>query len=457
MTHKYLPTLAAALAVVSLLFARPPAVRQTRYEEIRGIVGLFAGENPSAAAIRQAADWEVWVGRHDRDARARIDRGIEDSIGNLILYGTAFTELPRLAGAESAASRDGLTAAAFSRLNALITALDKQGGSERLTFIREFLAGKGIVGRARFRYFSENLQRLCREQRDYQERLSDAGRDADSAALLLSRGTLYEHRGLSVDTSLLPNFGVETTLEALKKKGVLPSKSIRKAAIVGPGLDFVDKRDGYDFYPPQTLQPFALIEGLIRLNFSDAAGPQVVTMDLSPAVNSHIAELSAWARSGKGYTIQLPRDPQTGWTEQAISYWRNFGELIGSPAVPAGVPQELKGLLLRATRIKPQYEALVQPLDVDIVTRTADLPDDWRFDLVIATNVLVYYDRFEQALAMANIAHMMHPGSVLVVNHVLPAQHPQELEYLGRRSVSYSNSGAFGDDFVVYRRTPYDN
>ena len=100
----------------------------------------------------------------------------------------------------------------------------------------------------------------------------------------------------------------------------------------------------------------------------------------------------------------------------------------------------------------PRYASVVQPLDLDIVTRTADLSEDSRFDIVVATNVLVYYDRFEQAIAMSNISHMMNPGSVFIANHVLPAHHPRALEYLGRRSVSYSNSGAFGDDFVVYRR-----
>jgi hypothetical protein len=31
---------------------------------------------------------------------------------------------------------------------------------------------------------------------------------------------------------------------------------------VGPGLDFADKQEGYDFYPLQTIQPFAVIDSL---------------------------------------------------------------------------------------------------------------------------------------------------------------------------------------------------
>ena len=41
------------------------------------------------------------------------------------------------------------------------------------------------------------------------------------------------------------------------------------------------------------------------------------------------------------------------------------------------------------------------------------------------------------------------PAEIL---HALPAQHSQALEYLGRRTVAYTPSGAYGDDVVAYRR-----
>ncbi|HYT64874.1 MAG TPA: hypothetical protein VEL51_00540 [Vicinamibacterales bacterium] len=40
-------------------------------------------------------------------------------------------------------------------------------------------------------------------------------------------------------------------------------------AIIGPGLDFSDKAKGYDVYPPQTIQPFALTVGLMTPVFWD--------------------------------------------------------------------------------------------------------------------------------------------------------------------------------------------
>ena len=74
-----------------------------------------------------------------------------------------------------------------------------------------------------------------------------------------------------------------------------------------------------------------------------------------------------------------------------------------------------------------------------------DIPEGQGFDLVVATNVLVYYDLFQQALAMSSIARMMNPGGIFLANHALPALHPKELEYLGGRSVKYTPSGAYGD------------
>ena len=53
---------------------------------------------------------------------------------------------------------------------------------------------------------------------------------------------------------------------------------------------------------------------------------------------------------------------------------------------------------------------------------------------------------------MSNIARMMNPGGIFLANNVLPAQHTADLEYLGRKSVVFTPSGAYGDDVAVYRR-----
>ena len=66
---------------------------------------------------------------------------------------------------------------------------------------------------------------------------------------------------------------------------------MRRVAVIGPGLDFVDKEEGYDIYPPQTIQPFALIDSLIRLGLADGARLRVTTVDVSARVNDHITDM----------------------------------------------------------------------------------------------------------------------------------------------------------------------
>lgn len=428
-------------------------VRYLRFEEVEETLRLNADSGLPGSEIHEQAAWDEWIRRRDAEVRGRIDRGIEDSISNLILYGTSFTALPRIASVEYAESDSGeLTAATTARLHALAMALPNSPRNERVRFVRDFLARKRIAKDSVEAFFIENLRRFIAEQAAYQKKLKDAENVPDPTEVFLARGTLFETRGLSVDTSLLPNFAIEETLRAMIGKNVLAPGSMHRIAVIGPGLDFTDKRDGYDFYPLQTLQPFAVLETVARLGLGKAEDTQVVSLDLNSAVIAHITKLAELGRASRPYTVQLPRDPQAEWSPSAISYWKNFGEILGSPLKPLPVPTALSGVVARAVTIRPQYAAHMQVYDANIVAQTLDFPPRHGFDLIIATNVLVYYDRFQQALAMANIARMLNPGGIFLANNVLPAQHTGVLEYLGRRTTAFTPSGAYGDDVVVYRR-----
>lgn len=117
-----------------------------------------------------------------------------------------------------------------------------------------------------------------------------------------------------MDTSLLPNFAIEDTLAAMLRRGALSLASTERIAVIGPGLDFADKREGYDYYPAQTIQPFALLEGVARLGLGNAARVRVVAFDLNPLVLEHVRQLAERARAGSPNSIQLPRDTTANWT-----------------------------------------------------------------------------------------------------------------------------------------------
>lgn len=430
------------------------AARFLRFDEVQEIVSGFANSGAVPARLPDANSWDHWIREQDHEIRARIDRGVEDSISNLILYGTSFTALPRIEAAEQALTSAGsLSEGARARVHAFAGVLAQQFNNERLHFAADFLSHRAVRNASLEPVLEANLARFAAEQRAYQETLASAGKSGDPGQLLFTRSTLFHERGLSVDTALLPNFAIEDTLRVMMRKGALSPGSIRRVAIIGPGLDFTDKRDGYDYYPLQTIQPFAVLEAVARLGLGQAGEVRLTAFDLNPAVIAHIRDLAHGARAGHPYTIQLPRDMRAAWNAEARAYWQHFGDVIGSPVSALAVPPALKrDVLVRAVAIQARYAAHLDAADLDVIAQTMDVEPGAGFDLVVATNILVYYDLFQQALAKAAIAHMMNPSGVLVVNHALPKEPVGALEYLGRRSVSYSSSGAFGDDVVVYRR-----
>jgi SAM-dependent methyltransferase len=433
--------------------AQETGIRYLKFGEVRETLELNSGSGLPGSEIRDEKTWDEWIRQRDVDTRARIDNGIEDSIVNLAVFGTSFTSEPRIADIEAALTRSGEpTDLAKKRIADLSQALQSGAANERLEFVREFLTRKGIASNAVLPFLVKNLRRLAAEQASYREKLQKASRASDPAAVYLVRGDLYYQRGLSVDTSLLPNYALEETLHAMFAKGVLPPRSIARVAIIGPGLDFADKRQGYDFYPVQTLQPFAVLEATLRLGLADPRGVDLDCFDLNSAVLLHLARVAAAGRAGQGYTIQLSRENDSSLNSGALSYWERFGQLIGTPVPPLRPPPNLTAVSVRAIRVNPALVARLAGYDMNVIAQTLDLPPEKRFDLVVATNVLVYYDRLQQAIAMANIARIMRAGGTFLANSVLTSRHSPELEYLGRRTTIYAEDGSYGDDVVVYRR-----
>jgi hypothetical protein len=235
---------------------------------------------------------------------------------------------------------------------------------------------------------------------------------------------------------------------------MLTAGSVRRVGIIGPGLDFTDKQDGYDFYPQQTIQPFALIDTLLRLGLARADDLRVTTFDLSDRVNDHLRRATANGRRGTPYTIHLPRDADAKWKPDAIGYWTSFGDRIGAPATPVAAPTGIGDIRVRSVRVRSAIVALITPEDTNIVLQHLEAPPGQSFDLLIATNILVYYDVFEQSLALANIERMLRPGGFLLSNNALLELPSSRMHSSGYETVAYSDRPGDGDHIVWYQRTP---
>src|SRR5260370_24178354 len=125
------------------LLARAEAIRFLRWEEIRPAFAAFAGAGQKAPAFSDAAQFDEWIRERDAEVRGRIDRSLEDSIGMLVLSGSSFTTLPKIANAGDAVNAAGdLTPAARGRAQAFVQALGEQD--------REgFAMGREFLGRAK--------------------------------------------------------------------------------------------------------------------------------------------------------------------------------------------------------------------------------------------------------------------------------------------------------------------
>ena len=102
-------------------------------------------------------------------------------------------------------------------------------------------------------------------------------------------------------------------------------------------------------------------------------------------------------------------------------------------------------------RIHPAVVASTVPRDLNIILERLDLSPERRFDLIIATNILVYYGIFEQSLALSNLASMLRPqGLFLSSDYVYPLP-DIPMTIVGDTEVSYTGD-ATGDFVIWYER-----
>lgn len=424
--------LAALLLASSAMRAAEPVV--TSYESVREVIGTLA---PPELKSANAAAFTTWTREKDASIRSRLAQGELDSLVNLLLFGTSFTTQPRMSIQHLAEeSRGGLLR---SRLDDLLKGLAAPGSNDRLTILRNLLQAKGHQpgDPPTGSFILENLQRVLREKVAINTEIQTA-QTSNSA---------FRERGVSLDTTIFPNYAIDTAIADIKANKLLPAGSVTRAAIIGPGLDFIDKEAGFDYYPLQMLQPFALLSSLRSQGL--ASSPRITILDISPQVLDHVQLARARAAP---YTIQLARDSAAPWTPAVLDYWRAFGAGIAQPADPLSPPHNLVGVETRAVRFPSSSVLAMDAVDLNIVTQRLDLPAAEKFDLVIATNILVYYDPFEQGLALANIAAMLRPRGVLLSNDKLPSIPGVPMRLSGQSDVTYSEQVPATDTVYWYQR-----
>jgi len=434
------------LASIPFIFAAALSVLAagrtfTSYASVKPILDAARDSLPSELKNPDPRKWAAWSQPQDQTIRARLAQGELDSMVNLLLLGTSFTKQPRIRVENiTDASKSG---ALRARVDDLVAGLRSPGDNERLVFLSGLLRSKGIdpgtPGQTGVFLYS-NLERVLQERRTIAERAAQA-----KPTSLLDRASLFADRGVSLDTSILPDFSIEQTLRDLKMRGVLREGQVVRVAVIGPGLDFIDKNDesGYDYYPQQTVQPFAVYDSLLRLGLAKRNVLSMSIFDISQRVIDHLQHARERARKNTGYVIQLPRDVARPWPPALISYWRSLGDQVGTAVAPIGPPEIFQrlnngqGLETRAVQIRPEVVLACEPVDLNIVLERVDLAAANRFDLVIGTNIFLYYDPFEQMLALENAGAMLKSGGILLTNDRLPEVPGGSMRLAGTTDVRY--------------------
>ncbi|HTC89264.1 MAG TPA: hypothetical protein VK686_13245 [Bryobacteraceae bacterium] len=428
----------------------------TSFASVKPILDAEQGRLPVELKNADQTKWLAWARKRDKSIRERLQQGELDSMVNLLLYGTSFTSQPRIS-----MEGDGLTKASKrgvlrARVNDLAAGLASPGDNERLIFLQRLLKTQGIDPETAGKFVLQNLLRVAEERKTLAERAEASKPDTqpDDPSAILDRASLFSDRGVSLDTSIFPDFSIEQTLRDLKQRGVLREGQVARVAVIGPGLDFIDKNEGsaYDYYPQQTLQPFALYDSLIRLRLAKAAGLSMSIFDISAPVIEHVQRARERAAKGTGYVVQLPRDARLRWPPELIAYWKSLGDQVGTTIEPIAPPRIFQSLETRAVRIGPKVVLGCDPLDLNIVLERLNLPEPDRFDLIIGTNIFVYYDAFEQALALENAGAMLKSGGLLLTNDRLPIVPGGSMRLAGVTVVPFDSTGANAPQAVGWYR-----
>jgi hypothetical protein len=114
------------------------------------------------------------------------------------------------------------------------------------------------------------------------------------------------------------------------------------------------------------------------------------------------------------------RDSETvTLTPEYRSYFSNLGLAIAEG--DAGITT-VDGHLRKSVRVSSSATRALKAEKLDIVTERLSAGAS-AFDLVIATNILPYFDDVQLMLALSNVGSMLAPGGVFLHNEARPFMH----------------------------------
>ena len=244
---------------------------------------------------------------------------------------------------------------------------------------------------------------------DYQKEFV-AQRDASPAAAVAE---LYRRRGLSTDTAVEAGYVVHLGLGVLK--ALEPTRRLRRVLIVGPGLDLAPRTALDEKAAPESYQPWAVIDAVVAMGLADRGALEVVAADINPRVVAHLRRAREHPPLLRVAT-SLRQSPTLTLAPEFVDYVDRFGAALSD--LPPGPARDLgQGERGKTVSVSARAARALRAAPLDIVTER--LAGE-RFDLIIATNILPYFDDPQLALALSNITAMLLPGGAFLHNEQRP-------------------------------------
>lgn len=370
-----------AVILTCAAFATGPRVISLQYEDLPPALSKQFARDPFPALL-EAINHET--AKRERD-------GEFDHLIAYALQSNQFTSELKIEPAQSAKEYVGsgtVPKAVERRFKRFLQACAKPGGNQRLIYFSELLDTQ-----------NRNLPFLEREYIRVMEFLYQKE--------FAGAKNAYETRGHSTDTQVAANYAVWNALAVIEASA--PQARIRRALIVGPGLDFAPRTELVDVFPPQSFQPYALADALLGLYLARRSDLRIDCVDINARV---IRYINSFPMSDR--LLRLYSEPGV---PDYNNYFNALGSAIGSMSTRkpgTGLPP---GFLQRTLAVDPAVAGAIHATNLNILTERFDST----YDLIVATNILLYFDEKELSLALANISKMLSQGGYFIHNDLRPA------------------------------------
>ena len=325
-------------------------------------------------------------------SRETLRRERDGEFDHLIAYALQSNQFTKASRVEPAISAQAFAQSALVpsgvrlRLREFLQALSNPAGNPRLEYFTRLVPAR-----------DRNLDFLEGEYRRTMSFLY--------AKEFLHETHAYETRGYSTDTQVAANYVIWNALSVLKRTN--PDLRVRRVLLIGPGMDLAPRTELIDAVPPQSFQPYLVADALLTLGLSAIPDLEIDCVDINERVVGFINAFSKGQRQLELYSAPGTNDYN--------HYFQSLGTKIGQLGlpIPAGMPRDL---LTRSITVEPSVAQAVHASELNISTQSLT----GTYDLAIATNVLLYFESADLALALCNTAAMLRAGAYFIHNDIRP-------------------------------------